>query len=86
MKKSSFLSLLAVTPLVVTSGILLAQGMGGGMMGGMRGMSGVQVPADNPITPAKVALGKQLYFDARLSKDGTFGARRWVLSKVPAVC
>lgn len=34
-------------------------------------MSGVQVPANNPITPAKVALGKQLYFDGRLSKDGT---------------
>jgi cytochrome c peroxidase len=29
------------------------------------------VPADNPITPAKVELGKQLYFDPRLSKDGT---------------
>lgn len=29
------------------------------------------IPADNPQTPAKVALGKQLYFDARLSADGT---------------
>ncbi len=29
------------------------------------------VPADNPITPAKVELGKQLYFDPRLSKDGS---------------
>jgi len=29
------------------------------------------VPAGNPITPAKVELGKQLYFDPRLSKDGT---------------
>jgi cytochrome c peroxidase len=29
------------------------------------------VPADNPITQAKVELGKQLYFDPRLSKDGT---------------
>ena len=28
-------------------------------------------PKDNPITPAKVELGKQLYFDPRLSKDGT---------------
>jgi cytochrome c peroxidase len=35
------------------------------------GMGGVQVPADNPITPEKVELGKQLYFDGRLSKDGT---------------
>ncbi|MER3330284.1 MAG: cytochrome-c peroxidase, partial [Candidatus Kapaibacterium sp.] len=25
---------------------------------------------DNPITPEKVALGKKLYYDTRLSKDG----------------
>ncbi|MEW6354219.1 MAG: cytochrome c peroxidase [Pseudomonadota bacterium] len=25
------------------------------------------IPADNPMTPAKIALGKKLYFDARLS-------------------
>jgi len=35
------------------------------------GMSSVQAPPDNPITPDKVELGKQLYFDPRLSKDGT---------------
>src|SRR5690242_10679928 len=29
------------------------------------------VPADNPITPAKVELGRQLFFDARLSADGS---------------
>ena len=29
------------------------------------------IPADNPQTPEKVALGKQLYFDERLSADGT---------------
>lgn len=29
------------------------------------------VPADNPGTAAEVALGKRLFFDARLSKDGT---------------
>lgn len=29
------------------------------------------VPADNPLTSAKIELGKQLYFDPRLSKDGT---------------
>ena len=28
------------------------------------------VPADNPMTPEKVALGKQLFFDTRLSKTG----------------
>jgi cytochrome c peroxidase len=30
-----------------------------------------EVPADNPVTAAKVELGKQLYFDVRLSKDDT---------------
>ncbi len=29
------------------------------------------VPADNAITPARVALGKRLYFETRLSADGT---------------
>lgn len=31
----------------------------------------MQVPEDNPITPEKVTLGQMLYFDKRLSKDGT---------------
>jgi cytochrome c peroxidase len=30
-----------------------------------------EIPADNPPTAAKVELGKKLYFDARLSSDGT---------------
>jgi len=29
------------------------------------------IPADNPLTTAKVELGKKLYFDPRLSADGT---------------
>ena len=31
----------------------------------------VPVPADNPMTPAKIELGKMLFFDPRLSMDGT---------------
>lgn len=31
----------------------------------------VPVPADNPQTPQKIELGKMLYFDPRLSMDGT---------------
>lgn len=31
----------------------------------------VPVPADNPTTKEKIELGKQLYFDPRLSVDGT---------------
>jgi len=32
--------------------------------------SKVPVPADNPMTPAKISLGKQLFFDPRLSLTG----------------
>src|SRR5713226_2591841 len=31
----------------------------------------MKIPADNPMTAAKVELGKQLYYDARLSGDGS---------------
>jgi cytochrome c peroxidase len=34
-----------------------------------KGLPPVVNPKDNPLTPAKVALGKQLYFDGRLSRD-----------------
>ena len=65
--KRKLIHLALLGALAAASGTLLAQrGMGPGM-----GMGGVQAPADNPITPEKVALGKQLYFDPRLSRDGT---------------
>ncbi len=35
------------------------------------GLPPLPVPDDNPITAEKIALGKLLYFDKRLSKDGT---------------
>lgn len=35
------------------------------------GLDAPSVPADNPVTDAKVALGKLLYFDTALSKDRT---------------
>jgi cytochrome c peroxidase len=31
----------------------------------------IKVPPDNPLTPAKVALGQRLFFDKRLSSDGS---------------
>jgi cytochrome c peroxidase len=31
-----------------------------------------RVPTDNPMTPAKVALGRHLFYDTRLSGNGTF--------------
>ncbi len=35
------------------------------------GLPKMRIPADNPLTAEKVALGKQLYFDPRLSGDNT---------------
>ncbi len=35
------------------------------------GLPDLEVPADNPMTPEKVALGRKLYFDKRLSFDDT---------------
>ena len=35
------------------------------------GLQAPDVPGDNPVTDAKVALGKTLYFDKRLSRDAT---------------
>lgn len=34
------------------------------------GIEDMKVPPDNPITPEKVELGKMLFFDKRLAKDG----------------
>ncbi len=34
------------------------------------GLPPVPVPADNPVTAAKIELGKLLYFETRMSKDG----------------
>jgi cytochrome c peroxidase len=36
----------------------------------LAGYQAMAIPADNPMTPAKVELGRQLYYDARLSGDG----------------
>jgi cytochrome c peroxidase len=35
------------------------------------GLPKMRIPRDNPLTKEKVELGKQLYFDKRLSQDGT---------------
>ena len=37
----------------------------------LESLKSVPVPADNPQTPEKIELGKKLYFDRRLSGDGT---------------
>lgn len=34
------------------------------------GLPALSIPATNPLTPAKIALGKSLFFEPRLSRDG----------------
>lgn len=36
------------------------------------GLPKLPVPADNPLTPAKIGLGRKLFFDRRLSLNNTF--------------
>lgn len=36
-----------------------------------KSLGSLQVPKDNPVTPAKVQLGHKLFFDKRLSADGS---------------
>ena len=36
------------------------------------GLPPIHVPADNPITEKKIALGRKLFFDRRLSINNTF--------------
>ena len=38
---------------------------------GLTRYEAMEIPGDNPMTPEKVALGRQLFFDKRLSGDGT---------------
>src|SRR5689334_12814283 len=38
---------------------------------GLAGYEPMTIPPDNPMTPEKVALGRQLFFDERLGIDGT---------------
>ena len=49
------------------------------------------IPPDNPQTPEKIALGQRLFFDGRLSADGTVAcstchdpARAFTETPVPA--
>ena len=37
---------------------------------GLTTYEAMTIPSDNPMTPEKVALGRQLFFDERLSIDG----------------
>jgi len=46
------------------------QGRGrGGPGGGPDGLGGLNTPANNPLTPEKIATGRRLFFDTTLSAD-----------------
>jgi len=57
-------------PLIWTVIILLCLPLAG-LCGHLEPFRDVPIPAWNPQTPAKVELGKKLFFDRRLSGDGT---------------
>jgi cytochrome c peroxidase len=49
----------------------LAQPRASQQVGAPAAATRAATPADNPQTPAKIALGQRLFFDGRLSADGT---------------
>ena len=45
------------------------------------GLTRAAIPADNPQSPEKIALGQKLFFDGRLSADGSDPARAFTDGK-----
>ena len=73
MKRARAAIAICLTPVALTAG---AQGTHGQDDGPFvwplpAWMAPPPVPDDNPMTPAKVDLGRHLFYDARLSRDGT---------------
>ena len=65
------LSLLGLLALLSGVGAAPAGAEEGEAFGLPTGVLPPEVPADNPQSPAKVDLGRELFFDTRLSSDGT---------------
>jgi len=67
--KSSQVVLVAALPFAVVAGGAFA---GDAWPKGLpKDLWEILIPPDNPVTPEKVELGRKLYYDKRLSKDGT---------------
>lgn len=64
-------SLLALGAVLLVAGAADAQQLKIKPEWDLRPLPAVKHPADNPSTPAKVELGKMLFFDPRLSGDGS---------------
>jgi cytochrome c peroxidase len=60
-----------ITAIVLTSALFTSPGVGAADTPWQALPDVAPAPADNPTTAAKVALGKMLYFDPRLSSSGT---------------
>src|SRR5262245_42093038 len=58
------------TPAIPKAGVL-AGPRSVEQVGAPRDATLAAIPPDNPQTPAKIALGERLFFDGRLSADGT---------------
>jgi cytochrome c peroxidase len=72
-KRASIAALLAgglLSTGLLTTGLLVGAERAGAVPV-PNGLPDLIVPADNPLTAEKIALGKQLYFDTRLSADNT---------------
>jgi len=73
MRLGTWLRLLLVTVATVTA-VQLAAAPGEQASGTGDGLLGldayVPAPQENPVTPAKVSLGRRLFFDTTLSRDG----------------
>ena len=65
------LALVLTVAHVTLSGCSSSTGPSGPREARVSELSPPPVPAENPSAPEKVALGKQLFFDKRLSGDGT---------------
>jgi cytochrome c peroxidase len=59
----------ALALILIAAGVAVAGAAD--QLGEPRAATLAAIPADNPQTPAKVALGRALFFDPRLSADGT---------------
>jgi hypothetical protein len=74
MKKSLRVCLLAAGVAVVGLGCVTVSQDGAGYVRSSA-LPAPPDPADNPTTPEKAALGKQLFFDPRLSGDGSMACQ-----------
>ena len=72
MKPKSLVILFTVTLVVVAAAQMVPMGRGRGGHGMMMGtLPQTMASESNPVTPAKVDLGRMLFYDGRLSRDGT---------------